>query len=140
MSWEEIEARKRQMQHWYWWGVATFFKCPWNEDPAQSDIGLIGVPHSAGNGSTERDQHLGPRQIRNLSGRLRRAHQAFRLDPWSSCRIADLGDVPLPEAMNNEASVRHIEEYYRLVAAAGCRPVSFGGDHAAAPAHLSAYR
>ena len=122
------EAAK-QMQAWYWWGIPTFFKCSWDEDPAKSEIGLIGVPHSAGNGSTERDQHLGPRQIRNVSGRLRRAHQAFRLTPWEELTIHDLGDVPLPEAMNNEASVAHIEAYYRLIDAAGCRPVSFGGDH-----------
>ncbi len=130
MTAEEIEARRQEMRHWYWWGVATFFKCPWKEDPAESDIGLIGVPHSTGNGSTERDQHLGPRQIRHVSGRLRRAHQAFQLIPWEACRINDLGDVPLPQAMNNEASVGHIEDFYRLVAEAGCRPVSYGGDHA----------
>jgi guanidinopropionase len=58
MSREDIEARKEQMRHWYWWGVPTFFKCPWNESPEDCDIGLVGVPHSTGNGSTERDQHL----------------------------------------------------------------------------------
>lgn len=127
---DDIEARKKEMQPWYWWGIPTFFKCPWNEDPADCDIALIGVPHSAGNGSTERDQHLGPRTIRHVSGRLRRAHQAFGLIPWDELKIHDLGDVPLPQAMNNEVSVDHIEDYYRLVDASGARPVSFGGDHA----------
>lgn len=127
---DEVEARKQEMQPWYWWGIPTFFKCPWNEDPEACDIALIGVPHSSGNGSTERDQHLGPRAIRHVSGRLRRAHQAFRLIPWDEFNIHDLGDVPLPRAMDNEASVGHIEDYYRLVDAAGARPVSFGGDHA----------
>lgn len=130
MSRDEIEARRAQMRHWYWWGVATFFKCPWNEAPEACDIGLVGVPHSTGNGSTERDQHLGPRSIRHVSGRLRRAHQAFRLTPWEELTIHDLGDVPLPEANNNEVSVAHIQDYYEILDEVGTRPVSFGGDHA----------
>jgi len=129
-SWEEIEARQAEMQNWYWHGVPTFFKCPWNEDPKAADIGLIGIPHSTGNGSTERDQHLGPRAVRNVSGRMRRAHQAYNLIPWDVCRVHDLGDVPLPQANNNEISVQHIQDYFEHLDAAGTRPVSYGGDHA----------
>ena len=125
----DFDAARREMQAWYWWGVPTFFKCPWNENPSDSDIGLIGIPHSAGNGSTERDQHLGPRQIRHVSGRLRRAHQGFRLDPWTELSIADLGDVPLPHGNNNEVSVEHIQAFFEYVDAGKCRPVSYGGDH-----------
>jgi guanidinopropionase len=130
MSREDIAARKEQMRHWYWWGVPTFFKCPWNESPEDCDIGLVGVPHSTGNGSTERDQHLGPRSIRHVSGRLRRAHQAFGLTPWEAVAINDLGDVPLPEANNNEVSVEHIQDYFEILDEVGTRPVSYGGDHA----------
>ena len=25
---DELNARKREMQNWYWWGVPTFFKYP----------------------------------------------------------------------------------------------------------------
>ena len=39
------------------------------------------------------------------------------------------GDVPLPEAMVNDISVRHIEAYYKRLDEAGVRPVSIGGDH-----------
>ena len=46
------------------------------------------------------------------------------------CRIHDLGDVPLPEAMVNDVSVGHIEEYFKRLDQAGTRPVSIGGDHA----------
>lgn len=130
VSREEMDARRREMQNWYWWGVPTFFKCKHDEDPAHCDIGLVGIPHSTGNGSTERDQHLGPRQIRNVSGRLRRGHQAFQLIPWEEHTIHDLGDVPLTHANNNEISVGHIQDYFELLDAAGTRPVSIGGDHA----------
>ena len=121
--------RAAEMEPWYWWGVQTFFKCAHNPDPAACDIGLVGVPHSSGNGSTERDQHLAPRAIRNASGWYRRAHQKYQLRPWDACRINDLGDVPLPEAMLNDVCVDHIEEYYKRLDHAGVRPVSIGGDH-----------
>jgi guanidinopropionase len=39
-------------------GHSDALPLPWNEDPAACDIALVGVPHSSGNGSTERDQPL----------------------------------------------------------------------------------
>ena len=98
----EDRAHRSMMECLYWWGVPTFFRCPHVLDPTQCDIALVGVPHSTGNGTTERDQHLGPRAVRNVSAVGRRAHMAFGLVPWDSCRIHDLGDVPLPEANDNE--------------------------------------
>ena len=125
----DMSKRAAEMEPWYWWGLPTFYKCPWNGDPAACDIGLVGVPHSSGNGSTERDQHLAPRAVRHMSGWYRRAHQKFGFRPWDEFRIHDLGDVPLPEAMVNDISVDHIEEFYTRLDAAGTRPVSIGGDH-----------
>lgn len=129
MSADDLEEAKRSSKSWYWWGIPTFFRCDWNEDPAAADIALVGVPHSSGNGSTERDQHLGPRAVRNVSGFYRRTHGVHGFAPWDVARIHDLGDVPLPEAMNNEACVRDIESFYARLDAAGTRPVSIGGDH-----------
>ena len=39
-----------------WWGVATLFRCEIEANPENVDIGLVGVPHSAGNGTSQRDQ------------------------------------------------------------------------------------
>jgi guanidinopropionase len=114
----------------YWWGVPTLFRCPYDPDPEQCDIALAGVPHSSGNGSTERDQHLGPRAVRHVSAHNRRAHAAFAFSPWEACRIHDVGDVPLPEAMDNEACIDRITAFFRRIADAGARAVSIGGDHA----------
>lgn len=125
----DIDAAKKEMDAWNWWGIPTFFKCPWDEDPNNCDLALVGVPHSSGNGSTERDQHLAPRAIRNVSGWYRRAHQKFGIVPWDLCRIHDLGDTPLTHAMVNDISVQHIEAYYKILDAAGTRAVSVGGDH-----------
>jgi len=113
----------------YWYGIPTLFRAPNNPDPGQCDIALVGVPHSTGNGTTERDQHLGPRAVRNVSANGRRVHMKFGIDPWDNSRIHDLGDVPLTHANNNEKSIEHITEFFSKVNAAGARPVSIGGDH-----------
>ncbi len=113
----------------YWYGIPTLFRAPNNPDPSACDIALVGVPHSTGNGTTERDQHLGPRAVRHVSANGRRVHMKFELDPWRTCRIHDLGDVPLTHANNNEKSIEHITEFYQRIDAAGARPVSIGGDH-----------
>lgn len=126
---DKLAEARASSQSWYWWGIPTLFRCPWNEDPALCDIALVGVPHSSGNGSTERDQHLAPRAVRHVSGFYRRAHGVHDFAPFEAARIHDLGDVPLPEAMNNEACVRDIEAFYQRLDEAGTRPVSVGGDH-----------
>jgi guanidinopropionase len=113
----------------YWWGVPTLFRCPHVPDPGQCDIGLVGVPHSTGNGTTERDQHLGPRAVRDVSALARRVHMKFGFSPWDTARIHDLGDVPLPEANDNEMCIERITEFYRQLDRARVRPVSVGGDH-----------
>ena len=45
------------------------------------------------------------------------------------CEIRDFGDVPLPEANNNEQCIERITEFYDVIAESGVRPVSIGGDH-----------
>ncbi|MEM8576042.1 MAG: arginase family protein, partial [Pseudomonadota bacterium] len=97
--------------------------------PEGQDIALVGVPHSTGNGTTERDQHLGPRAVRNVSSVLRRMHSGFRIDPWSTANIADVGDVAFPRANDNEACIEEITKFYTRIDEAGARPVSVGGDH-----------
>lgn len=112
-----------------WWGIATMFRCPHDANPANADIALVGVPHSSGNGTTERDQHLGPRALRNASVGYRRMHRKYGFAPWDVCRINDVGDTPLPRAMVNDEAVRDIEAFFKTIDAAGARPVSVGGDH-----------
>ena len=64
---KKTQDNAMMMQGLYWWGVPTLFRCPHNPDPEGCDIALVGVPHSTGNGTTQRDQHLGPRAVRNIS-------------------------------------------------------------------------
>ena len=120
---------KIMMETMYWWGIPTFFRCKNDENINNCDIGLVGVPHSTGNGTTERDQHLGPRAVRNISAGLRRVHVSFNFDPWNSVKINDLGDVMLPEANDNEKCIKRIIEYYEKISKSGKKVVSMGGDH-----------
>ena len=120
--------QKSMMENLYWWGVPTLFRCP-HQEPKDADIALVGVPHSAGNGTTERDQHLGPRALRNVSAVSRRMHMGFEIDPWASANIVDVGDVPLPRANDNEACIEQITRFFGDIDASGARPVSIGGDH-----------
>ena len=71
------------METMYWWGIPTLFRCENRKDISNCDIALVGVPHSTGNGTTERDQHLGPRAVRNVSASLRRVHLDFNINPWN---------------------------------------------------------
>ena len=116
------------MSNIYWWGIPTLFRCP-NEQAPGNDIALVGVPHSTGNGTTERDQHLGPRALRNVSAVQRRMHGDFNLDPWTAAKIVDVGDVPFPRANDNEDCIQQITDFYKRIDLAQARPVSIGGDH-----------
>ena len=122
----------------HWWGMPTLFRCPHDPDPANCDIALVGVPHSSGNGTTWRDQHLGPRSFRDISMAYQRLHLGWKFDPWNACRIHDNGDVPILNTLTNDVAVREIEVFYRRIDAAGARPVSFGGDHSISLAILRA--
>ena len=117
------------METMYWWGIPTLFRCPHQSDPTKCDIALVGVPHSTGNGTTERDQHLGPRFVRHVSAGLRRVHLDFKINPWEEKIIHDLGDVPLPEANNNEKCIEDITNFYEKIAKVNKPVVSIGGDH-----------
>ena len=116
------------MENLYWWGIPTLFRCP-NDGPEGKDIALVGVPHSTGNGTTERDQHLGPRALRNVSAVSRRMHGGFQLNPWEVAKIVDVGDVPFPRANDNENCINQITRFFADIDAAGARPISIGGDH-----------
>ena len=117
------------METMYWWGIPTLFRCKNDPNPKNCDIALVGVPHSAGNGTTERDQHLGPRAVRHISAGLRRAHLDFGINPWELKKIHDLGDVPLPEANDNEKCIERITQYFSIIADEKKPVVSIGGDH-----------
>ena len=109
-------------------GVATFMRAPLVCDPSKLDIALIGVPFDGGVENRPGQRH-GPRDIRNMSSFIRTVHHVTRVNPYKLCRVADMGDVPITNTFNIEASHADITEFYRRVHAAGAVPLSAGGDH-----------
>lgn len=109
-------------------GVATFMRAPLVYDPSKLDIALIGVPFDGGVENRPGQRH-GPRDIRNMSSLIRTVHHVTRVNPYKLCRVADMGDVPITNTFNIEASHADITEFYRRVHAAGAVPLSAGGDH-----------
>jgi guanidinopropionase len=124
-----VDAAEQTMRSTYWWGIPTLLAAEHDPDPAGCDIALVGVPHSSGNGSTERDQHLGPRAVRHVSAGYRRRHRRFGIVPHELCRIRDVGDVVMPEFMVSDRTMTDIQERFQQLAAAGARPIAVGGDH-----------
>lgn len=132
------DSAERTMRSVYWWGIPTFFGCPHVPDAAGSDIALVGMPHSTGNGSTERDQHLGPRAIRNISHNWRPAHVRFGIDPWTVASVVDAGDLVMPSFMVSDTALREAEASLHPLVAGGARPIVVGGDHSVPLAPLRA--
>ena len=90
------EHDRSMMENLYWWGIPTLFRCP-NLPVEGQDIALVGVPHSTGNGTTERDQHLGPRAVRNVSAVARRVlRNSIRSIPSCSPPPATAATGPAP--------------------------------------------
>jgi guanidinopropionase len=109
-------------------GVATFMRTPLVGNPSELDIALVGVPFDGGAENRSGQRH-GPREIRNMSSLMRTVHHVSRTNPYELCRVADVGDVPITNAFDLEASHASITEFYRKVHAAGAVPLSAGGDH-----------
>ena len=61
------------METMYWWGIPTLFRCKNDPDPKNCDIALVGVPHSTGNGTTERDQHFGSQSCKAHISRFKKS-------------------------------------------------------------------
>lgn len=131
MSIEELSAEagnKAVASYQYWFGLPTFLRCPYQPDLKDTDIGLIGVPYSGGNG-IERMQYLGPRAARHRSSSYGRSHRKFRINPFELARVRDLGDVAFPNGLNPDLSAADCQAFFEKVFKAGIVPVSVGGDH-----------
>lgn len=108
-------------------GPATMMRLPTKESAKGLDACFVGVPFDIGTSNRAGTRH-GPRQIRAESCMLRPYNMATRAAPFDSLSVADIGDVPI-NTFNLKDSVRIIEEHYDAIIAAGCAPLTMGGDH-----------
>jgi guanidinopropionase len=109
-------------------GIASFFRAPIADDPADADIALIGVPFDGGVTHRSGARH-GPRAVREQSTLLRRINAATGVAPFAQARVRDLGDCWLEFPYELTGALEEIAGYYRAVHDAGAIPVSVGGDH-----------
>jgi guanidinobutyrase len=108
-------------------GIATMMRLPLADDPAGLDAAFIGVPLDIGT-SNRSGARFGPRQIRAESSLIRPYNMATGAAPFDTLQVADLGDVAV-NTFSLDKSMAIIESFYDAVLAAGCRPLTMGGDH-----------
>ena len=108
-------------------GLATMMRLPAAASPDGLDAAFIGVPLDIGT-SNRAGARFGPRQIRAESALLRPYNMATGAAPFDTLQVADLGDVPI-NTYSIDKSLPIIEAFYDRVLAAGCRPLTLGGDH-----------
>ena len=108
-------------------GPSSMFRLPVQQDSADLDVAIIGVPLDIGT-SNRTGTRYGPRQIRNESVLVRPYGMATGAAPFDSFQIADAGDVAL-NPYNLLKSVDLIEDHYRECLLNDVIPISVGGDH-----------
>jgi guanidinobutyrase len=108
-------------------GPGTMMRLPAATSPQGLDAAFIGVPLDIGT-SNRAGARFGPRQIRAESALLRPYNMATGAAPFDTLQVADLGDVPI-NTYSLEKSLPIISGFYDAVLAAGCRPLTLGGDH-----------
>jgi guanidinobutyrase len=108
-------------------GIATMMRLPFAASPEGLNAGFIGVPLDIGT-SHRPGARFGPRQIRAESALLRPYNMATGAAPFDALQVADLGDVAI-NTYSLEKSLPTITAFYARVLAAGCVPLTLGGDH-----------
>jgi guanidinopropionase len=108
-------------------GIATFMRCPLAMDPAEADIGILGIPWDGGTTNRPGARH-GPRAVREQSTLMRRVHSVTKSSPFEACRVRDLGDAAVNPADLMQTLGLLTEQIERILAA-GTVPLCVGGDH-----------
>ncbi|KAM4643878.1 guanidino acid hydrolase, mitochondrial [Discoglossus pictus] len=108
-------------------GVCTMLRLPYQESAEGLDAAFIGVPLDTGT-SNRPGARFGPRHIRGESSMVRRYNISTRAAPFDSIMVADIGDVNV-NLYDLKDSCRRIREAYQKIMAAGCVPLTLGGDH-----------
>ncbi|XP_066231268.1 guanidino acid hydrolase, mitochondrial isoform X1 [Saccopteryx leptura] len=108
-------------------GVCSMMRLPVQTSPEGLDAAFVGVPLDIGT-SNRPGARFGPRRIREESVMLRTINPSTGALPFQSLMVADLGDVNV-NLYNLQDSCRLIQESYQKIVAAGCVPLTLGGDH-----------
>ena len=110
--------------------IPTFMRLPHHRNPADLDVALIGIPFDGGT-SYRAGARFGPREIRSQSSMIRPWNPVLKVSPFEALRVADYGDIDI-SPVSIERTNEIVEQEVSAVLAAGCIPVSIGGDHSIA--------
>lgn len=108
-------------------GHSTFMRLPAVDSAAGLDIALIGIPWDGGTTNRAGARH-GPREVRNQSSLMRRAHHVSGIAPFNVANIADVGDLSV-NPIDLMDTLSRIEAGMSTIVGAGALPLSVGGDH-----------
>ena len=111
------------MQRPRYTGLPTFMRAPFNENLAEVDIGMIGVPFDGGVTNRPGTRH-GPREMRNQSSLMRRINQATGICPYELCRVADIGDAWVEKPFELIGALNEIGSFYQRVIASDVVPLT----------------
>jgi agmatinase len=118
-------------------GIRTFARCPYVEDPAGVDIGIVGVPFDTAT-SYRTGARFGPEAIRAGSSLLRPWHPPLAVDVFEGRSVADLGDLAVTPG-NAEKTAAQIASGLGAILEAGVTPIVLGGDHSIVLGELRAH-
>ena len=110
--------------------IATFMRLPHHRTAADLDVALLGIPYDGGT-SYRAGARFGPREIRSQSAMIRPWNPVLKVSPYEALRIADYGDIDI-SPVSIERTNEIVEQEIGAILAAGCLPVSVGGDHSIA--------
>ncbi|KAM3921255.1 agmatinase, mitochondrial-like [Leptodactylus fuscus] len=108
-------------------GICTMQRLPYKESAEGLNAAFIGVPLDTGT-SNRPGARFGPRHIRAESSMVWFYNTTTRAAPFDSLMVADIGDVNV-NLYDLKDSCRRIREAYQKIMAAGCIPLTMGGDH-----------
>lgn len=108
-------------------GIASFMRLPVVESAEGLDIALVGIPWDGGTTNRAGARH-GPREVRNQSSLMRRAHHVSGIEPFTVANVADVGDLSV-NPIDLLDSLERIEAGVASIVAAGALPLCCGGDH-----------
>lgn len=108
-------------------GHSTFMRLPAVASAEGLDIALVGIPWDGGTTNRAGARH-GPREVRNQSSLMRRAHHVSGIAPFDVANVADVGDLSV-NPINLLDGLTRIEAGMAKIVATGALPLSVGGDH-----------
>lgn len=122
MAWQEHWGRAPRYA-----GLHTFARAPAAASPEGLDVAIFGVPYDSATTFRSGARHA-PAAIRKVSGLMREYHPWWRVAPFETLRVGDLGDVPVVPAYV-EQTMHAVQDWTTAVLEPGAFPMAMGGDH-----------